>query len=273
MKKNSHFGDLLIYLNEKSPYMIKCYSRQSEYLTLSKSDYNKISILYNKIIIQILEQSYNFFLEVEKNKQIVIDLFDLGIKLFNIKRLILSIYSCLINKKFFEFFYGKRSSFDKSNSKKMKTLYDNNLFKTYISNDGIIKNKMNSFMKENRKDDKVVIISLKDFIINQDILDIFGFFKTDITEKEFDKIFIYNKLNSKQKHLMKQMEKESDSKETDMNSVSQNRNNIYETLQGKINTFRTKNIKKLYGHMKKSRYSLFKEQLLGIGDKIKKILI
>jgi len=106
LRRNFHFGDILIHLNEKSPYMVKCSTKSCEYLTLSKSDYNRISKIFNKIIMKILEFSYEFLEKIEKNKQVILELFDEGMKLNDIRNMIKSINYHLVNRNFYNHFYN-----------------------------------------------------------------------------------------------------------------------------------------------------------------------
>ena len=108
LKKNDHFGDILIHLNEKSPYTIKCFVA-CEYLTLSKADYNKTSALFNNIIMRILEFSCEFLENIEITKQVIIDLYEEGLKLNQIKNIIKNIDFFLINHNF-QSYYNDNSN-------------------------------------------------------------------------------------------------------------------------------------------------------------------
>lgn len=106
LKRNNHFGDILIHLNEKSPYLIQCSTKYCEYLTLGKSDYNKISVIFNKTVMKILEFSCQFLEKIEKNKAVIIELFDEGMKLPEICNLIKNINYHLMNRNFYNHFYN-----------------------------------------------------------------------------------------------------------------------------------------------------------------------
>ncbi len=105
LKRNYHFGDILIYLNEKSPYFLKCLTKATEYLTLSKSDYYKIGLTFDKIIMKILEFSCEFLENIEKTKHLIVSLFDEGKNSNQIKTLIRNI-NFYISKIDFENLYS-----------------------------------------------------------------------------------------------------------------------------------------------------------------------
>lgn len=111
LKKNFHFGDILIHLNEKSPYILKCYSNTCEYMLLSKSDYYKIGVIYYKEIMKILEFSCEFLESIEKIKMVIVALFDEGKKGYEIKQVIKKIDAYLLNTNFNEYYYYNRQAF------------------------------------------------------------------------------------------------------------------------------------------------------------------
>lgn len=110
LKRNYHFGDILIYLNEKSPYLLKCSTKSCEYLTLSKADYYKIGLIFDKIIMKILEFSCEFLENIEKTKQVIVALFDEGKNSTEIKTLIKSINYFLSKLDFQNIFYGDKNT-------------------------------------------------------------------------------------------------------------------------------------------------------------------
>ena len=57
MRKNEHFGDILMILNEKSPVTIKVKSKKAELLFLEKADATEISNLYPNIWKRIVNRS------------------------------------------------------------------------------------------------------------------------------------------------------------------------------------------------------------------------
>lgn len=87
IKQNCHFGDILMYLNENSPYSLNCKSETCDLLTLKKNDFNKIKTNYNENILIIMAFSCNILENIEKRKRFIIDLYNIGVCLneINIK--------------------------------------------------------------------------------------------------------------------------------------------------------------------------------------------
>lgn len=110
LKRNFHFGDILIYLNEKSPYSLKCLTKSSEYLTLTKTDYYKIGLTFDKILMKILEISCEFLENIEKIKQVIIALFDNGKTSYEIKILINIINNFILKMDFDNLFYNSNGA-------------------------------------------------------------------------------------------------------------------------------------------------------------------
>jgi len=273
LKKNHHFGDAFILLNEKCPYLIKCYSKYSEYLTLSKNDYNKISFLYKKIVMKILEISYQFLANIEKNKQIVMDLFDSGIRLVEVKNIIQSINSWLINKNFNDFFYGYKKTFDNLNSQKNKS---NNLKNLLKDPKNINSRNIKEKAIDGEKNFQAQIISLSEFIMNQDIKDIVTFSKTEMKEADFDRIFIISKLKDEEKILIqgeKNIDKNIKSNVNSYNNAFFGDPNVIlkRLLSNKNNNDKIIN-RALPDSPERRKNSLFQNQLLSMGNKIKEFL-
>ncbi len=86
LKNNSYCSDILIHLNEKSPSMLKYASKTCEYILLTKNDYFKIGIEFNKEIVEILESPIEFLENLEKMKTVIIALFDQGKNTKEIKK-------------------------------------------------------------------------------------------------------------------------------------------------------------------------------------------
>ena len=76
LSENEHFGDVLMYLNQQSPYSLYVKSKESNILTLSKIDYFNLVSLYGSEIKKILEESIKFVEKLEDRRKIVVDLHD-----------------------------------------------------------------------------------------------------------------------------------------------------------------------------------------------------
>lgn len=169
---NSHFGDILIYLNEKCPYLIKSNSKSCELLTLLKNDYNKIKISFNKIILKILKISCAFLEKLEKKNQVVITLYDQGVPLKDIKKIINKLYYFLVNLNFDNIFYNNTLENEKKNSEN-------------LSSNSV--NKMNT--NESFETNDETEISVEEFILNNDIKLLMKFIQTKMQKEDFESIF------------------------------------------------------------------------------------
>ena len=66
LRKNEHFGDILMILNEKSPVTIKVRSKKAELLFLQKTEATEISNLYPNIWKKIVNKSLHNMNEIKK---------------------------------------------------------------------------------------------------------------------------------------------------------------------------------------------------------------
>ena len=65
LRKNEHFGDALMILNEKSPVSIKVRSKKAELLFLQKTDATEISNLYPNIWKKIVNKSLHNMSQIQ----------------------------------------------------------------------------------------------------------------------------------------------------------------------------------------------------------------
>lgn len=105
IKKNQHFGDILIYYNENSKYKIDCFTSKCELLTISKFDFSQIKLTFEAGIENILIKSYfYYFYQLEKSKQVIEKLFNMGIKIEQIKYKLKRLNNFLMERNFDDIF-------------------------------------------------------------------------------------------------------------------------------------------------------------------------
>ncbi len=70
VRKGNHFGDLLMQLNENSPFELKCKKKYTDVLVLKKEDFIKIKNSFTSNIYDILDTSLNELKFVDKKFQL-----------------------------------------------------------------------------------------------------------------------------------------------------------------------------------------------------------
>ena len=73
---NYHFGEILMHLNEQSPYEIKSRYKNCSLLILKKKDYGNIYITFPKAIKTILYYSIPFLEKIEKRRTLIMKLYE-----------------------------------------------------------------------------------------------------------------------------------------------------------------------------------------------------
>ena len=106
LKENEIYGDLLIQLNEKSPFEVKCNHKCAEILILKKSNFLKIKNAFNNNVFGILESSYDDFKKIEERRQLKIDLFLYYGKASVIRKKMRLLNMYLFNKGFNNYYYN-----------------------------------------------------------------------------------------------------------------------------------------------------------------------
>lgn len=104
IKRNQHFGDILMYLNENCPYIISSFTSKSELMSISKSDFSKIKLAYNKAMLKILKNSCNYFYNLEKSKKVIKILHENNIQISEIKFKLKKLNNILMERNFNDIF-------------------------------------------------------------------------------------------------------------------------------------------------------------------------
>lgn len=104
VKRNQHFGDILMYLNENCPYIISSFTSRSELMSINKSDFSKIKLAYNSCMLQILKNSCDYFYNLEKSKRVVKILYDNNIPISEIKFKLKKLNNILMERNFDDMF-------------------------------------------------------------------------------------------------------------------------------------------------------------------------
>jgi hypothetical protein len=86
--EKNHFGELFMYLNENSQYLVNCRTNICDLFCISKHNFTKIKMSYNDIILATLSKSCVFLERIEKLKNIVVEFFNFGLTIKQIKTLI-----------------------------------------------------------------------------------------------------------------------------------------------------------------------------------------
>lgn len=105
IRANSHFGEVFMYLNENSPYLINCKTERCDLLILKKEDYTKIKLAFNENVLMILKNSCQFLENIEKTKKVVLELYNNGESLKKIKSHLKRLNSFLLKRQFDGFYY------------------------------------------------------------------------------------------------------------------------------------------------------------------------
>ena len=104
-KENDYFGDILIQLNEQSPYEVKCNDKFAEILILKKLNFLKIKNAFNNNIFDILDRSYDEFKKIEERRQLKINFFLNYGKANVVKKKMRKLNMYLFNKEFNDYYY------------------------------------------------------------------------------------------------------------------------------------------------------------------------
>ena len=104
-KENDYFGDILIQLNEQSPYEVKCNDKFAEILILKKLNFLKIKNAFNNNIFDILDRSYDEFKKIEERRQLKINFFLNYGKANIVRKKMRKLNMYLFNKEFNDYYY------------------------------------------------------------------------------------------------------------------------------------------------------------------------
>jgi hypothetical protein len=85
IKSNSHFGDILMYINENSPYLVQCKSISCDLFTIQKKDFLNIKQHFNENVLTIFKRSVQILENIELRKKFMIDMYNNGLTLKEIK--------------------------------------------------------------------------------------------------------------------------------------------------------------------------------------------
>ena len=105
IKENCHYGELLMQINEKSPYQIRCKSSNAEILILKREDFIKIKNSFKKNIISILKESYLTLEIIDKRRQQFLQLYKYENCIFGVKRIMKELNMYLMERDFDEYYY------------------------------------------------------------------------------------------------------------------------------------------------------------------------
>lgn len=75
IKQHNHFGDILLYLRQQSPYELKCIKSNSEVWILKKIDFMQIKMNFNHIILKLLQISLKYLEYLEKQRFAIIEIY------------------------------------------------------------------------------------------------------------------------------------------------------------------------------------------------------
>jgi hypothetical protein len=70
IRKNQYFGDLLMKLDENSPYELTCRRTRTEVFVLKKEEFLKIKNSFSQVIFDILEESFKLYEQIDKKRQL-----------------------------------------------------------------------------------------------------------------------------------------------------------------------------------------------------------
>jgi len=107
--RNQHFGEILMYTNQHSPYNLLVKTNVSEILTLKKSDFSKVKISFYEIISELLAESYVFLEQIEKRKNVIHLLYSYDNSLSEIRKMIMKLNNYILEKDFDKFYYQDNS--------------------------------------------------------------------------------------------------------------------------------------------------------------------
>jgi len=105
VRENSHFGELIMQINEQSPYELKCKSTNAEVLILRKEDFINIKNSFNENILQILRDSYNTLEVVDKRRQQFLRLYKFENSIMGVKRMMKELSMYLFERDFNAYYY------------------------------------------------------------------------------------------------------------------------------------------------------------------------
>jgi hypothetical protein len=88
ISEKSHFGELFMYLNENSQFLVTGRTSICDLFSITKSNFTKIKMAYNENILNVLSKSCIFLEKLEKLKNIVIEFFSYGMSIKKIKNFI-----------------------------------------------------------------------------------------------------------------------------------------------------------------------------------------
>ncbi len=74
MKKSDYYGDLLIYLNQQSPFELKCKRSSTEVLLLKRNDFLNVVNSYQDEVLDIIEKTSSDFVYLHKKKKLFLQL-------------------------------------------------------------------------------------------------------------------------------------------------------------------------------------------------------
>jgi hypothetical protein len=172
-----------MYLNRQCDYLVTGKSSVSQLFALRKNDFNKIKLTFDENIMKILNDSSVNLRKIEKIKNVVIELFNLGESLKRVKLLIKKLNFFFFKKQFEFFMQGKEikdveeiinslyiSEISQFLNSKMTELdfiklFNNNLFEKTDSQQEPWSNKINkscSLIDDDKKFEMFVNIEEKD---------------------------------------------------------------------------------------------------------------
>ena len=230
IRKNEHFGDALIFLNERCPLTVKVRTRASELLILRKMEAIEIYGIYPNIWKRINKKSlYNMEQIYMKMRKVALDLTNR----YNLKAI----------KSTFSELFPKEKIIKNKIPKKVK-FNQNNIESTKIESDAnqIKEDNINEKENENEKKDKQSIILNSNNLISDDksLNNISQGEKTNNSSKSCTMKAKVNK-NSPLKYITFSKQKKPNKKEENKNSKKKNskKKNSYKTISSivKNNSF------------------------------------
>jgi hypothetical protein len=209
IKKNNHFGDILIYLNENSPYILKCTTNIAELLLISRENFGKIKLSFNKNILVLLKKSCEYFQMLEKSRNVIKRLLESGIDIKEIGKKFKKLSFIVMKQNFDDWFMKDLDHLQAedfilkhSDDKIIKFLKTNmtqqDLMQIYSGSPSKMFSKEKSGIPEMSLDLNDITLEKKEMeIYNENFIDKEEFLFNDIYEKEKENYgrLLYDALN------------------------------------------------------------------------------
>jgi hypothetical protein len=100
IKKNMHFGEVFMYLNENSPYLVNCKTKFCDLILIRKQDFTRIKLAFNENVLLILRKSCEVLEIFEKTRRVVMEMYSYGIQVNKIKTYLRKLNKYLLKKSF-----------------------------------------------------------------------------------------------------------------------------------------------------------------------------